>query len=147
MSVYVCLAPISWNTKLSVISIYSSSFLPLRKNCQEYYTWRTAKAAVRTRGDLRVLSDISCGYMDCLSPVLPVFCVCRGQTEVANLEDLSLPMCLSIAFSLFLSFGLQGLPQILPLFYNFVCSQCTHSSCYFDLEKQYCTVVSSGETA
>lgn len=142
MSVYTRLAPISCITQLSVVSIHSSFFLPPRMSCQDCYTWRTAKATCKARVGLSVLSSISSGYVHCLSlsPLWLITYVCRGQTEVAELESLPLHMCMSIAFAPFLPVGLQ----ISPLFYNLL-SVHPHSTCYFALERHYCTVVSSGD--
>lgn len=147
MSVYICLAPMSCNTQLSVVSIHSSSFLPLTRSCQECYTWRTAKTTLKARVSLSVLSNISCGYVDCLSlsPFLPVSCVCWGEIEVQSWKPFPTHVHKHSLFSIS-SIWTWKVAQISPLFSNFLCSQCTHSTCYFELERQYCTVVSSGET-
>lgn len=130
----------------SVVSIHSS-FFPGRKSHQAYYTWRTAKATLKTRVDLSVLSNISCGHMDCLSVTSPACVLCVQRPKRSSRLGKPFPSHVLKHSLLSISFGLKGLAQISPPSCNFLCSQCTHSSCYFELERQYCTVVSSGETA
>lgn len=130
----------------SVIRIHSS-FLPGRKSCQAYYTWRTAKATLKARVDLSVLSNISCEYMDCLSVTNPPCVLCVKRPKISSRLGKPFPTYVLKHSLLFISFGLQGLAQISPLFYYFLYSQCTHSSCCSESKRQCCIVVSSGETA
>lgn len=123
MSVYMYLAPISWNTQLSVVNMY---LLHYRRweSCQESYIWRTGKTTLKASVGLSVLLNISYGCVDYASLSISVVtsaCVLWVQRPNSSSRDgKPSPTHVHQHGPLSLSFVLQGFTQIFLPFCNFL---------------------------